>query len=243
VRATFSDEVKVRAAPVSGFFLMRDLFTAYGKAVYELHNASVDASCAGSTSEAWRCFFANESFAFMDTPTFVLNSAVDSYQMGAVPGRVGSLSTRVEEVCRCWAWTRDARATPPPRAQGPTSTIAPMRSWRPSRISRPSSWKTCRVTRMVGRATGASSRCRAAWKPLDARRGSAIEQYCETQSCLEHCAAQGYRANNIKIDNVSMMGALAAWYDAPSSSAAAWHLPCTIHGASPGECNPSCEDK
>ena len=61
------------------------------------------------------------------------------------------------------------------------------------------------------------------------------------ESCLEHCAAQGSRANDIKQGNTSMMDALAAWWDAPEDAPASWHLPCTLHSSSPGECNPTCE--
>eukprot|EP00041_Stephanoeca_diplocostata_P014326 m.259386 g.259386 ORF g.259386 m.259386 type:complete len:333 (+) comp19662_c0_seq12:37-1035(+) len=88
---------KFKAAPVSGFFLLHD--TAAGVPqypnnmhnVFKMQNSSggVNAKClqamgGPAAPEAWKCIFANYSYAHTESPIFVINSAVDSWQMGNV---------------------------------------------------------------------------------------------------------------------------------------------------------------
>ena len=91
---------KFRAAPVSGFFLHHatiagvGAFEARARWVFATMNSSsgVNAQCiaalqaegADHQNETWRCFFANTSYAHTTTPIFVLNSAVDAFQMQAI---------------------------------------------------------------------------------------------------------------------------------------------------------------
>lgn len=94
LRANGGAPTKFRAAPVSGFFLMHDAFD--GRAVYpdnmkyafNMQNASdgVHAVCVGAlpASEAWRCIFANYSYAVTQTPMFPLQSMLDNWQMGNI---------------------------------------------------------------------------------------------------------------------------------------------------------------
>ena len=88
--------VKIKAAPVSGFFLMHSnvngimLYPNEMKYVFSMQNShdGVNPKCllsyAHNTSEQWRCIFANESYAHSDTPMFPLNSAVDAWQMSNI---------------------------------------------------------------------------------------------------------------------------------------------------------------
>ena len=85
---------RFKAAPVSGFFLFHA--TAAGvldyptrmQYVYGMQNSSggVNAAChvAMAPAEAWKCIFANYSYAHIKTPIFVINSAIDAWQMGNV---------------------------------------------------------------------------------------------------------------------------------------------------------------
>jgi hypothetical protein len=85
-----------KAAPVSGFFLMHPTATGAGgyidemKYVYNMQNSTGGlndkciASYSAKPSDAWRCIFANESYAHSTTHMFPLQSALDSWQMGNI---------------------------------------------------------------------------------------------------------------------------------------------------------------
>lgn len=87
---------RFKAAPVSGFFLMHQdasgklTYPNEMKYVFNMQNSSggVNSDCIASYAshqeEAWRCIFANESYAHSETPMFPLNSALDSWQMGNI---------------------------------------------------------------------------------------------------------------------------------------------------------------
>jgi hypothetical protein len=90
---------RFKAAPVSGFFLLHATAKAAGgdmlypdemKYVYHMQNSSggVNANCAAAMAatplEAWRCIFANYSYAHTAAPIFPINSAIDAWQMGNV---------------------------------------------------------------------------------------------------------------------------------------------------------------
>eukprot|EP00038_Savillea_parva_P009105 m.181293 g.181293 ORF g.181293 m.181293 type:complete len:413 (-) comp15219_c0_seq1:237-1475(-) len=86
---------KFKAAPNSGFFLLHDTYSGQSlypnelEYVYHMQNSSggVNPSCAAAlkgTPDAWRCIFANYSYAYSSTPMFPLQSALDSWQMGNI---------------------------------------------------------------------------------------------------------------------------------------------------------------
>ena len=60
------------------------------KYVFNMQNSSggLNSNCiksyASDPSNAWRCIFANESYAHTQTPMFPLNSALDAFQMGNI---------------------------------------------------------------------------------------------------------------------------------------------------------------
>lgn len=229
VRSTFAPTVKFRAAPVSGFFLMHDtmagedVFPARGRGVFEMMNSSggVNQRCVvamnklphRNTSE---CFFANASYAYTETPIFPLNSAVDSFQMMAI------LVTPPQ----CAGLTASHTAGP----QFSNCTESSLRSIVQYEQD------------FLRDLKGASAEQQPTSTPTFSRDGNGgfIE------SCMEHVAAQGTRgANGIAQGGVSMMDALSAWWEAPDDTPASehWHLPCDLHGISPGQCNPTCENK
>merc|ERR1712188_16545 len=85
---------KYGVMPGSGYFLLVD--TVENKPVYpnemeygyNMQNASSSLSqqCqeAFGGDEAWKCIFAQEAYRFMKSPTFILNSAHDSWQTGCI---------------------------------------------------------------------------------------------------------------------------------------------------------------
>jgi hypothetical protein len=94
VRSQFGQEVKFGAAPVSGFFLLHDtvqglnVYPARMEYVYNMMNSSgaVNRRCRGAMAppDAWKCIFANYSYAHSQTPMFPLQSSVDAWQMGSI---------------------------------------------------------------------------------------------------------------------------------------------------------------
>eukprot|EP00911_Craspedida_sp_UC1_P000700 UC1_evm1s533 len=102
IRTTyFAPHVKFAAAPVSGFFLRHlpyppnhvppnESYPAAMHNVVKMQNATgalnkaCVAAAATTPSGAWRCIFAAESYAYTRTRMFVINSAVDAYQMSSI---------------------------------------------------------------------------------------------------------------------------------------------------------------
>jgi hypothetical protein len=87
-----------KAAPVSGFFLDHaawgsadadpSSYPARMRRVFAMQNCAggVNAACVArqAPGEEASCMFAAASFAHSAVPTFVINSAIDSWQMGSV---------------------------------------------------------------------------------------------------------------------------------------------------------------
>ena len=83
---------KYKASAISGFFLQHD--TVEGKPVYpeemtnifelanSTHGVNKDCIAAKAPSDQWQCNFAEEAYAYTHSPTFPLNSALDSWQTG-----------------------------------------------------------------------------------------------------------------------------------------------------------------
>jgi len=84
---------KFGVAPISGFFLLHSnldgeaVFPEEMKYAFDLANASygVNADCvAAFPEETWKCGFAQHSFAFTHSRVFLLNSALDSWQISCI---------------------------------------------------------------------------------------------------------------------------------------------------------------
>lgn len=83
-----------KAAPVSGLFALHDdatgtpLYPNEMRHVFTMQNCSsgVNSACVASLPphEAWRCIFANYSYAHTSVPMFPLQSVLDSWQMGNI---------------------------------------------------------------------------------------------------------------------------------------------------------------
>lgn len=91
-----SSLAKYKAAPVSGFFPMHDdargaaAYPDDMRSVFKTHNCTggVHPACVAAlpSSEAWRCIFANYSYAYTETPMFPLQSALDFWQLQFIWG-------------------------------------------------------------------------------------------------------------------------------------------------------------
>merc|ERR1719409_1078692 len=71
------------------------------KDVVHLHHAapSLNSKClSANPGEGWRCFFANYSYAYSSSPTFLIQSAYDNYQLSNV--LPGSFSTDCTHYCK-----------------------------------------------------------------------------------------------------------------------------------------------
>jgi len=90
-----STVTKYKAAPNSGFFLLHNnaqgtpLYPSEMEYVYTMQNSTggVNQHCAAAlhgTKDAWRCIFANYSYAYSTTHMFPLQSSIDSWQMGSI---------------------------------------------------------------------------------------------------------------------------------------------------------------
>jgi hypothetical protein len=102
---------RFKAAPVSGFFLMHATesgemkYPDEMKYVFNMQNSSHGvnddciASYANDPTNAWRCIFANESYAHTKTPMFPLQSAVDAWQMSNIFQPAGSCAKNNFENC------------------------------------------------------------------------------------------------------------------------------------------------
>jgi len=215
------ERLKIRAAPVSGFFLNhRTLsgsasYEASMRGTFEMMNSTsgVNAACAAAhRGEEWRCIFANESWSYTTTATFPLNSAIDAYQISDILGLPNK---------HCAGLNVGVPKVPGPQmANCSRSELAAIAHYERDFMS------DVRASPAFGRP-GA---------------GGFIE------SCVEHCEgmADGWQNVTSTRDGVSMQQALTAWWDAPERAPAEghWHLPCSVNTQGPvGQCNPSCTVK
>jgi len=79
---------KIVGLPDSGYFLDYEAnpsnYESGMRWVFEYMNSTVGVNqgCVSSESEPWRCIFAQYSSKYLQTPTFMLNSEYDSWQLG-----------------------------------------------------------------------------------------------------------------------------------------------------------------
>jgi hypothetical protein len=166
-----------------------------------LNKRCVEAAAGG---QEWQCVFANASYAHTTTPIFPMNSAVDSYQMGAI----------LEVPASCAGL--DQGGAPGPQFANCTSA---------------------ELEEIIGFESDFVRDLKATTTFSRPGNGGYIE------SCMEHCAAQGGRWNQINQSGMTIQEAQSRWWNAPDGAPASvhWHLPCTLNSAAPGQCNPSCE--
>ena len=213
IRAGFGPQVKFRAAPVSGFFLDHD--TVRGTADYPTKMRGVYEMMNSSHGVNQRCL---EAMAPDDWRCMFAQ-----YSCAHTDTPVFPLNSAVD------AYQMGAILQVPGTCAGLNASTA-------KDFSNCNTSELASIIRYEGDFVRAIQSSVAYSK---AGNGGFVE------SCMEHCAAQGASWNTISQHNVTMQQAVSAWWDADDGAPASdhWHLPCTLHAAPPGECNPTCAAK
>ena len=202
----------VRAVPEVGFFIDgasiwagAHIMTAAYTRAQTFSNISagapeqVNAACVAATPPAlrFRCFMAQYTYPFIKTPTFLLNSAVDEWQLSNILAIDPNIT--VEE-----------------------HTYAP---WAPCIAAPAKACNATQYQQFEGYAEqfhAALAAARAAQPPAArAASGGFIT------SCDLHTTAIGGLSHRIKIGGVSMYEALSEWWAAPAgtlNASAAWRF-------------------
>lgn len=229
---------KFRAAPVSGFFLMHDTnsqpvsgghpigttFEQIQQEVFSLHNmtSAMNSDCIrdqGAAENHWRCFMANYSYAYSSTPMFLMQSALDSWQIDNI---YGGLSPKCSTYCKA---NKDCVG------HGTTVGAEDFQHCTGTEISALNRWLQDFVSEIK-----TAKRPGEGVKYLAAGSGGFVE------TCSEHIAADtdvGF--TGIEIDGFTMQDALINWWKAEETTGAKhWHWPCSLSTTSPYQCNPTC---
>ena len=234
VRASLPKVTKMKAAPVSGFFLARG--NADGEPVYPTKlmrmfhtaNASADADpaclAAQGPANAARCIFAETVYATQAVmPTFVLNSQIDMWQSFCILLSTMEPATGDQN----WTYTKCvaiprispscvAEAFPPLANNCTAAQLAPVLGYQTSFLAR------------VADVAGFHR----------AGNGAFID------SCFTHCQSSTSAFWRNAIGGVTAEQALSAWWAADGAAPAAAHttMDCTrteANGTRP--CNPTCD--
>jgi len=212
-----------KAAPASGFFLNHTsaggggfVYGAQMRAVFGFMNSSagVPAACLARVGpgRGHECITAAGVWPTMATPTFVQNSAVDSWQLGCV------------------------------LTSSPTEPDAPgMRCHSlPAPWTCLSSWHACPRSPVVDAMAAYRADFLAAWRRDGASDRPGFGGFVHT--CVTHVGSQGDEWDGVTIGGVPFFEAARRWWEGPSDAPAAnnTHLPCELGAEAPWQCNPSC---
>eukprot|EP00854_Cymbomonas_tetramitiformis_P007035 gene7035-8391_t len=190
---------RYKAAPCSGFFLDHPnaeglpVYTQQMKAIFALSNATagMNAACIAAhspTGDQWKCNLAQYTYAHVQTPIMVLNSALDCWSTGCIlaaereaPGASQngncSASTAFPKGCACYG-------------------CAIERTCSASAFQRFQDWEHSFLEALTAPATY--------HKP-----GNGAFIY----SCYTHCAGSQSLFNSIEVDGVTMQAAVSAWWN------------------------------
>ena len=246
---------RYKMASDSGFFV--DHRNIEGLAVYEeqmrsiffLSNASAgvnrDCIAAQPASEQWRCNLAQYTYRHVRSPTFVIQSALDSWQTACI-----LLGERIR----------------PDASFNPDGTVA-RKGFRRSYEFFPN----CSASTSVPVACG---KCMAALPSKFAGDSmTCLQQECDgdsfeafakfeadfvatitraptfhkegngafIHSCFSHCAGSGPSFATINVDETSMKDAFSAWWNGAPNRQANFR-PCAVQGPGKAACNPTCAE-
>eukprot|EP00039_Didymoeca_costata_P021555 m.2485 g.2485 ORF g.2485 m.2485 type:complete len:427 (+) comp2528_c0_seq2:42-1322(+) len=217
---------KFRSAPHSGFFLMHNsveglpVYPDQMKYIFELSNSTggVNPACVSAmpSGDAWKCMFAQNSYAHTSVPTFVENSALDMWQTGCI-------------FC----------ASPvtgfPKQTTGVNGNCSSAPGWRAC-SNQPENCTASQMTTMNGYLHDFVNTVKSI--PTFAKPGNGAFLH----SCHTHCEALSGPWSLFKINNVTMKEAVHAWWLSDGSDPSSKHtfLPCTYKTTSPHQCNPTC---
>jgi STAM-binding protein len=231
LKATVPSLKKYKASSISGFFLLHDnvegkpVYPTQMKNIFELANSThgVNSACiaAKAPADQWECNFAEEAYAYTHSPTFPLNSALDSWQTGCIytselPPNFPNQTGTENGVCSAAAGYAGCSHNPEnctqPQIKVMNQYIADFQ------------------TKMATDAPGTTH----------AKPGNGAFVH----SCHTHCEAQSGSWNSFQIGGVSMQQAMGRWWNSDGTDPAAQHTytPCSYKDgpAGPRKCNPTC---
>lgn len=230
LKAQVSSLKKYKAASISGFFLLHNtvedkpVYPTEMKYIFNLANSThgVNDACiaAQQPGDEWKCNFAEEAYAHTHSPTFPLNSALDSWQTGCIytselaPGFPNQNGTE-NGVCG---------------AAGNWSSC--------SRNPESCNQKEMKVMNQYIADFETKMNVNGAATYNKPGNGAFIH------SCHTHCEAQSGSWNSFKIGGVSMQQAVSKWWNSDGTDPASKHsyTPCSYNdgAAGPRKCNPTC---
>eukprot|EP00294_Goniomonas_avonlea_P008479 CAMPEP_0114555252 /NCGR_PEP_ID=MMETSP0114-20121206/8651_1 /TAXON_ID=31324 /ORGANISM="Goniomonas sp, Strain m" /LENGTH=419 /DNA_ID=CAMNT_0001740367 /DNA_START=11 /DNA_END=1270 /DNA_ORIENTATION=- len=216
---------KYKAASISGFFLLHNtveglpVYPDEMKYIFTLANSTngLNAKCIANKTgdDQWQCNFAQESYKFIDTPFFALNSALDSWQTGCI-----------------------YTAEPVPKNSTQNGDCGAAPGWKDCSAN-PEQCTTDQIKAMVQYEDDFMIAMNSSATYANPSNGAFI------YSCHTHCAAQSSGWNKFAIGGTTMQQAVSLWWaqeanDAPANSNN--YVPC-LYGTStkPYACNPTCQ--
>jgi hypothetical protein len=219
---------KFKAAAISGFFLQhatvegKNVYPEEMKYIFHLANSTngLNKKCIDSYSinEQWKCNFAQNAYAYTESMTFPLNSALDSWQTGCI-------------------YTSELVNGFPNQKVTNNGNCSAARGW--SNCSKnPENCSPQQMITMNQYITDFDSIMSKTVTYNKNGNGAFIH------SCHTHCEAQTDAYNKFQIDGVTMQNAVSEWWrsDGTDPSSRHTYAPCKYNtkAGTPHMCNPSC---
>lgn len=219
---------KFKAAAISGFFLLHNtvenkpVYPTQMKYIFALANSThgVNDACiaAHPPEDQWRCNFAQEAYAHTSSPTFPLNSALDSWQTMCI-------------------YTSELPPAFPNQTGIENGICSSAPGWAPC-AGDPEKCSAVQTTVMDQYIMDFDAIMASTPTYTKAGNGAFIH------SCHTHCEAQSGAWNTFKVNGVSMQQACSKWWNGATSDPAAsnTYTPCLYKTGSTGPraCNPTC---
>jgi len=218
---------KFKASAISGFFLNHNtvenkpVYPTEMKNIFHLANSThgVNAACiaAKAPADQWECNFAQSAYAYTTSPTFPLNSALDSWQTGCI-------------------YTSELDAGFPNQNDIHNGVCSSAPGWKAC-AGNPESCTASQMTTMNKYIADFQSIMTSTKTYKAAGNGAFIH------SCHTHCEAQSAAWNTFAIGGVTMQQKMGAWWNAPMADPSSKHVtvPCQYKTATkPHKCNPTC---
>lgn len=219
---------RYKATSMSGFFLQHKtveglaVYPTQMKNIFEMSNATygVNAACieAMNATSQWQCNFAQHAYAYTKSPTFPLNSALDSWQ---------TLCIYTSELPPGW-----------PNQKGTENGVCGTAKGWMSCAKDPERCDPKQMTTMNQYISDFDATISTSGSTYGKAGNGAFIHSCHT-----HCEAQSGEFFRFRVNGVSMQEAVSKWWDAPVTDPAASHTysPCQYKTTSPHMCNPTCQ--
>ena len=220
---------KYKAAPISGFFLqhatvdgrpvyateMRQIF-ALANSTHGLNDACVAAQPAG---KEWLCNFAQHSYAYTTSDIFVLNSALDSWQIPCI-------------------YTSELTPGYPQQTVRDNGSCG----------SKPLHWHSCAADpeQCSPAQIGSMNKYISDFEGVMASAATYAKagNGAFVHSCSTHCEAQSDAFFTFAIDNTTMQQAVSKWWNMDAAQPAAQHsyrsCQYKTNASEAYQCNPTC---